>query len=121
MATRKNIDQQIELAQAEIKQGENRLKELIQKKKDADKKARTHRLIERGAILESLIAEAQSFSNDQIKTFLEKAITTNYALNILNGLKAKSGETSVDVPAGTETRGSAEEKVGTSATVERTN
>ena len=56
-----------------------------------DRKARTKRLIERGAILESLISGADVFTNEQIKAFLEKTITRDAARKILDRI-AKQGE-----------------------------
>lgn len=46
----------------EIRQLENRQKILLNKKSDAERKARTRRLIERGAILES-VCRAQGAGN----------------------------------------------------------
>ncbi len=60
--------------------------------KQADRKARTKRLIERGAILESLISGADTFTNDQIKAFLEKTIATEHARKILDGLVVQGKE-----------------------------
>ncbi len=59
--------------------------------KEADRKARTKRLIERGAILESLVSGAASLTNDQIKAFLEKTVTTETAHKILDGLIRQTG------------------------------
>jgi hypothetical protein len=41
--------------------------------KEEERKLRTHRLIERGAILESFIDDAPSKTNDEIKAILEAA------------------------------------------------
>jgi hypothetical protein len=90
MATVKTYASQIEAMLEDIKQKENRLKELIQKKKEQDRKDRTHRLIERGAILESLIDEPETFTNEQIKTFLEKTIQTMFAAKILTQFKGNN-------------------------------
>ena len=90
MATVKTYASQIEAMQEDIRQRENRLKELIQKKKEQDRKDRTHRLIERGAILESLIDEPETFTNEQIKTFLEKTIQTAFANKILTQFKGNN-------------------------------
>lgn len=60
-----------EKAQREIKQLENRQKILLNKKADAERKARTHRLVERGAILESIFPEVIPMTGEQVKAFLE--------------------------------------------------
>ena len=56
----------------EICQLKNRQKILLNRKADAERKARTHRLIERGAILESVFPEIVLMTGEQIKAFLEK-------------------------------------------------
>jgi len=90
MANAKKIAEQIEAAEKEIKQQENRLKELRQQYKVQEGKERTHRLIERGAILESLMEEPLTFTNEQIKTFLEKTVQTDFARKILTQLKGQN-------------------------------
>ena len=47
----KNIDEQIAKKQAQINQLTNKKKRLISEQKQAERKKRTKRLIERGAIL----------------------------------------------------------------------
>ena len=54
----KNIDEQIAKTQAQINQLTNKKKRLISEQKQAERKKRTKRLIERGAILESVIGNA---------------------------------------------------------------
>lgn len=66
----KNIDEQIAKTQAQIKQLTNKKKRLISEQKQAERKKRTRRLIERGAILESVIGNATDFSNEQIQSIL---------------------------------------------------
>ena len=83
----------------QIEQLKNQRKNLIQKQKEDDRKARTKRLIERGAITESLIPEADMFTNEQIQTFLAKTIQTEYAKKILNSLKVQSGNTVISKSA----------------------
>ena len=55
-----------------IRQLENRQKILLNRKADAERKMRTHRLIERGAILESVFPEIIPMSGEQIKVFLKQ-------------------------------------------------
>lgn len=66
----KNYDEQIAKAEEQIKQLNNKKKRLISEQKQAERKKRTKRLIERGAILESIIGNAEDFSNDQLQTLL---------------------------------------------------
>ena len=87
MATAKLLAEQVKNLEDELQQKENRLKELRQKQKMQESKERTHRLIERGAILESLVDGSVSLTNEQIKTFLEKTIQSEYARKILLQLR----------------------------------
>ena len=66
----KNIDVQIAKIQVQINQLTNKKKRLISEQKQAERKKRTKRLIERGAILESVIGNAEDFSNEQLQTLL---------------------------------------------------
>ena len=66
----KNIDEQIAKTQAQINQLTNKKKRLISEQKQAERKKRTKRLIERGAILESVIGNAEELSNKQLQTLL---------------------------------------------------
>ena len=63
---------EIESVEEKIRQLKNRQKALLQKQSDAERKARTRRLIERGAILESIFPEVVPMTNEQVKAFLEK-------------------------------------------------
>ena len=66
----KNFDEQIAKAEEQIRQLNNKKKRLISEQKQAERKKRTKRLIERGAILESVIGNADDFSNEQLQTLL---------------------------------------------------
>lgn len=50
----------------------NREKKLKRQVSIEERKIRTHRLIERGAILESFIPNAQDYSNQEIKNILQE-------------------------------------------------
>ena len=56
--------------ETEIRQLENRQKILLNKKADAERKARTRRLIERGAILENVFPAAVTMTGEEVKAFL---------------------------------------------------
>lgn len=66
----KNFDEQIAKAEEQIRQLNNKKKRLISEQKQAERKKRTKRLIERGAILESVIGNSEDFSNEQLQTLL---------------------------------------------------
>ncbi|MCI1965495.1 MAG: DUF3847 domain-containing protein [Oscillospiraceae bacterium] len=61
-----------EAVRDKIHQLENRQKILLNRKADAEQKARTHRLIEHGAILESVFPEIVPMTGEQLKAFLKQ-------------------------------------------------
>lgn len=54
----------------EIRQLQNRQKILLNKKSNAERKARTHRLIERGAVLESVFPAVAAMTGEEVGAFL---------------------------------------------------
>lgn len=93
MSKTKTNTEKIESIKLKIQQLENERKKILQAQKEVDRKARTKRLIEHGAILESLIPGADTFTNDQIKSLLEKTVTTENARKILDDFTAQKDET----------------------------
>lgn len=75
----KNIDEQIAKTQAQINQLTNKKKRLISEQKQVERKKRTKRLIERGAILESVISNAEDFSNEQLQALLIEIFSSEFA------------------------------------------
>ena len=113
--TRTTVEK-IESIKAQIRQLENQKKRLMQEQKERDRKARTKRLIERGAILESLIPDAGKFTNEQIKAFLEKTIRTESARKALENLTTAHSEPAAAKSAGmAQGSGAAALKTGASA------
>jgi len=92
----KTTIERIDTLQEKIQQLENEKKRLLNAQKEADRKARTKRLIERGAILESLVPGLDTFTGDQIKAFLEKTVQSDFAKRILDGITAQKKETTIE-------------------------
>ena len=90
MPTSQALAKQIELAQDEIKKKEKALEELRQKHKVQESKEQTQRRIDRAKILENLIEESDKITDEQLKSFLEKTITSSFALKILTQLKEQN-------------------------------
>ena len=74
------IKSEIETKQAELEKYEKKIVQLKNREKQIKKiasiegrKKRTHRLIERGAILESFIDRASEKNNEEIKEILQRA------------------------------------------------
>ena len=54
----------------EISQYQNRQKILLNRKRNEEHRARTHRLIERGAILEAVFPPVADMDGEEVKAFL---------------------------------------------------
>ncbi len=71
----------IETQKAKLVQQKNRSKERNRREQkiisERVRKERTHRLIERGAILESFLRDPETMTNEQIKALLEKKLDSN--------------------------------------------
>ena len=87
-----NINEQIAKAEEEIRQLQNRKKKLLNQKKAEERKIRTHRLLERGAILESLLEQPEQYTNEQIKGLLETVLRTTQAQEFLRRTEKPKGE-----------------------------
>ena len=61
---------QQEKVKTEIRQLENRQKILLNRKTDTERRARTRRLIEHGAILESIFPATVTMTGEEVKAFL---------------------------------------------------
>ncbi|MCC8025518.1 MAG: DUF3847 domain-containing protein [Clostridium sp.] len=64
------LEEEKRKVETELRQLENRQKILLNKKADAERKARTHRLIERGAILENVFPAVAAMTGEEVKAFL---------------------------------------------------
>ena len=74
-----NLNDQIGKINEQIKQLQNKKKTLLAKESEEKRKKRTKRLIERGAILESVIGNAEDFSNEQLQTLLIEIFSSEFA------------------------------------------
>ena len=84
--------------EAEIKQLENRRKKLLQQQKEQERKVRTRRLIERGAILESLLDGAETLTNEEVKTVLSAALKTGAAFDAILPIQRRQNAAATKEP-----------------------
>jgi TolA-binding protein len=75
----------------QIAQLENRRRELLQKNKEQERKARTKRLIESGAIIESVMGGMDELTGEQFKVFIERIANTDQARRALEEAKRQDG------------------------------
>ena len=72
----KEIKDKIDDTEERLRQLKNQEKKILKQDIVKKRKERTHRLITRGAILESLIENAEELTDEEIKILLEEAIET---------------------------------------------
>lgn len=82
MTNSKTPAEKISEMQEKIAQYQNQMKRLLSQQKEAERKARTHRLIERGALLESMIDGAEGMTNEEVKALLQAALPRTVAAEI---------------------------------------
>ena len=88
----KNFDEQIAKAEEQIRQLNNKKKRLISEQKQAERKKRTKRLIERGAILENVIGNADDFSNEQLQALLIEIFSSESVRAKVKNLRERTAD-----------------------------
>ena len=83
----KEIKDKIGDTEERLRQLKNQEKKILKQDIVKRRKERTHRLITRGAILESLIENAEELTDEEIKILLEKAIKTKEFKETLRVMK----------------------------------
>ena len=72
----KEIKDKIDYTEERLRQLKNQEKKILKQDIVKKRKERTHRLITRGAMLESLIENAEELTDEEIKILLEEATKT---------------------------------------------
>ena len=120
MSNRKTLNEQIAAAREEMAQKEARVKELLQRQKEENRKARTHRLCKRGGQAEKLLPGLAELTEEQFETFVQKTLLTGFAEKILKGFvsvetadstAAKTATSASDVNADSEVETSTSARV----------
>ena len=70
--TREELTVEIEDSKKKIRQYENREKMLRQKLSREERRTRSHRLIVRGAVFESIVQEAKTMTDEEARAYLKK-------------------------------------------------
>ena len=65
------MSDKIQLLENKIKELQNQKKALLKKEKEEERKVRTKRLIERGALIEKYFSLSDDFSNENFKYLLD--------------------------------------------------
>ena len=81
--TREELQAEIEDGKKKIRQFENREKMLRQKLSKEERRTRSHRLIVRGAVFESIVPEAKDMTDEEAAALLRLALTSQPAREFL--------------------------------------
>ena len=81
--TRDELTAEIEDGKKKIRQYENREKMLRQKLSKEERRTRSHRLIVRGAVFESIVPEAKDMTDEEAAALLRLALTGQPAREFL--------------------------------------
>ena len=81
--TRAELQAEIEDGKKKIRQFENREKVLRQKLSKEERRTRSHRLIVRGAVFESIVPEAKTMTDEEAAALLRLALTSEPAREFL--------------------------------------
>ena len=81
--TREELTAEIEDGKKKIRQFENREKMLRQKLSKEERRTRSHRLIVRGAVFESIVPEAKDMTDEEATVLLRLALTSEPAREFL--------------------------------------
>ena len=88
--TREELQAEIEDGKKKIRQFENREKALRQKLSKEERRTRSHRLIVRGAVFESIVPEAKGMTDEEAAALLRLALTSEPVREFLRK-RAESG------------------------------
>lgn len=89
----KTKTEKITSIEEEIRQLENKRRQLVQEQKTQERKDRTKRLCRRMGLFESLLPDTIPLTDEQFKAFLEKTVATDQARRLLDGLTAQNAAT----------------------------
>lgn len=89
----KTKTEKITSIEEEIRQLENRRRQLVQEQKAQERKDRTKRLCRRMGLFESMLPDTITLTDEQFKTFLEQTVTTEPSRRILGELTAQNAAT----------------------------
>ena len=81
--TREELTAEIEDGKKKIRQFENREMMLRQKLSKEERRTRSHRLIVRGAVFESIVPEAKDMTDEEASALLRLALTSQPAREFL--------------------------------------
>lgn len=89
----KTKTEKITSIEEEIRQLENRRRQLVQEQKAQERKDRTKRLCRRMGLFESMLPDTITLTDEQFKTFIEQTVAAEQSRRILGELTAQNTAT----------------------------
>ena len=88
--SRTNIER-IATIKEQIAQLENQRKQLLQKEKESERKARTKRFCSRHGLLEKYMPDLITLTDEQFETFIKRGVATKYGRSVLTEIISARG------------------------------
>ena len=85
-------EQAVAVYEKKVAQLENQLDKTLTRYKNQKRRVRTHRLIERGAIFESRVPNADTLTNEQVKELFSIAFNSEQVKGFLEKVKSEVAE-----------------------------
>lgn len=82
--------EKISSIEEEIRQLENKRRQLLQEQKAQERKDRTKRLCRRMGLFESMLPDTIPLTDEQFQIFLEQTVATEQSRRLLDGLTAQN-------------------------------
>ena len=101
----KTTAEKIATKRERILQLQNQEKQLIQKQKAEERKARTRRFCSRHGLLEKVMPDLAAITDEQYETFIRKGINTSYGQKILAEIVGSTGATTTQQTTETAAQG----------------
>ena len=89
----KTKTEKITSIEEEIRQLENKRRQLVQEQKAQERKDRTKRLCRRMGLFESMLPDTITLTDEQFKTFLEQTVAAEHSRRLLDELTAQNAAT----------------------------
>ena len=116
----KSTAEKIATKREQIQQLQNEEKQLIQKQKAEERKARTRRFCSRHGLLEKYMSDLAAITDEQYETFIRKAINTNHGQKILAEIVGSTGATNPQQTAEPPTQNGGNHNADKSKTAQQT-
>ena len=104
MANRRTLDEQIDAALKEREQKDKRIKDLLERKRTKEDKARNHRLCKRGGLVEKLHPRLAKFTDEQFNRFVDLVLKSDQTKSVLDKIMPPDpdeADSGTDAPDGT--------------------